>query len=138
MLSEQVVPRYGLCLVSLSIRIPCLMFDVLGRVQRLVQARKISVTFLKFPTFFFKIFKRSDPLNVDRSRLAATSSFIKFYSATTVEARLKRFQLQTMRLPSLTTLIGIGDEIKGDLKWSSFVDGKNGFFYGIPSDARRV
>ena len=43
------------------------MFDVLGRVQRLVQARKISVTFLKFPTFFFKIFKRSDPLNVDRS-----------------------------------------------------------------------
>jgi hypothetical protein len=43
---------------------------------------------------------------------------------------------QIMRLPSLTTLIG--DEIQGDLKWSSFVDGKNGFFYGIPSNARRV
>jgi hypothetical protein len=41
-----------------------------------------------------------------------------------------------MRLPSLTTLIG--DEIEGDDKWSTFVDGKNGFFYGIPCDARRV
>jgi outer membrane protein assembly factor BamB len=41
-----------------------------------------------------------------------------------------------MRLPSLTTLIG--DEIEGDDKWSAFVDGKNGFFYGIPCDARRV
>jgi hypothetical protein len=66
----------------------------------------------------------------------ATSSIIKFYSATTVEARLKRFQLQTMRLPSLTTLIG--DEIQGDDKWSTFVDGKNGFLYGIPFNARRV
>ena len=38
--------------------------------------------------------------------------------------------------PSLTTLIG--DEIEGDHKWSTFVDGKNGFLYGIPSGARRV
>jgi hypothetical protein len=41
-----------------------------------------------------------------------------------------------MRLPSLTTLIG--DEIEGDRKWSSFVDGGDGFFYGIPYFARRV
>ena len=45
-------------------------------------------------------------------------------------------ELQIMTEPSLTTLIG--DEIQGDHKWSTFVDGKNGFFYGIPSDARRV
>ena len=38
--------------------------------------------------------------------------------------------------PSLTTLIG--DDIEGDDKWWNFVDGKNGFFYGIPFDARRV
>ena len=37
---------------------------------------------------------------------------------------------------SLTTLIG--DEIQGYDKWSAFVDGKNGFFYGIPYNARRV
>ena len=37
---------------------------------------------------------------------------------------------------SLTTLLG--DEIQGDCKWSSFVDGGDGFFYGIPSHARRV
>jgi hypothetical protein len=43
---------------------------------------------------------------------------------------------QIMMEPSLTTLIG--DEIEGDDKWSAFVDGKNGFFYGIPSNARRV
>jgi hypothetical protein len=36
----------------------------------------------------------------------------------------------------LTTLIG--DEIQGDLKWSAFVDGGDGFFYGIPFNARRV
>jgi hypothetical protein len=41
-----------------------------------------------------------------------------------------------MRLPSLTTLIG--DQIEGFDQWSSFVDGKNGFLYGIPSNARRV
>jgi len=41
-----------------------------------------------------------------------------------------------MMEPSLTTLIG--DEIEGDNKWSTFVDGKNGFFYGIPYNARRV
>ena len=39
-----------------------------------------------------------------------------------------------MAEPSLTTLI----EIEGDSKWSSFVDGNNGFLYGIPSNARRV
>jgi hypothetical protein len=43
-----------------------------------------------------------------------------------------------MRLPSLTTLIDIEDEIHGKVKWSEFVDGKNGFLYGIPSRARRV
>ena len=37
---------------------------------------------------------------------------------------------------SLTTLIS--DEIQGRDKWSSFVDGKNGFLYGIPFNARRV
>jgi hypothetical protein len=36
----------------------------------------------------------------------------------------------------LTTLIG--DEIEGDHKWSSFVDGGDGFLYGIPSNAQRV
>jgi hypothetical protein len=41
-----------------------------------------------------------------------------------------------MTEPSLTALIG--DEIEGDQKWSTFVDGKNGFFYGIPCHARRV
>jgi hypothetical protein len=39
---------------------------------------------------------------------------------------------------SLTTLIDIGDEIQGKYKFSAFVDGGDGFFYGIPSDARRV
>jgi hypothetical protein len=43
-----------------------------------------------------------------------------------------------MMEPSLTTLIGIGDKIQGPCKWLAFVDGKNGFFYGIPCDARRV
>jgi len=41
-----------------------------------------------------------------------------------------------MAEPSLTTLIG--DEIQGRQKWNTFVDGKNGFFYGIPCNARRV
>jgi hypothetical protein len=36
----------------------------------------------------------------------------------------------------LTTLIG--DEIQGDKKWSAFVDGGDGFLYGIPYNARRV
>jgi hypothetical protein len=39
-------------------------------------------------------------------------------------------------LSSLTTLIG--DEIQGKYKWNTFVDGKNGFLYGIPFNARRV
>jgi hypothetical protein len=45
-----------------------------------------------------------------------------------------------MTEPSLTTLIGdeIEEMIEGGDKWSSFVDGKNGFFYGIPFNARRV
>ena len=42
-----------------------------------------------------------------------------------------------MTEPSLTTLIDIGDEIQGYSKWNAFVDGKNGFFYGIPYNARR-
>jgi hypothetical protein len=42
-----------------------------------------------------------------------------------------------MEESSLTTLIG--DEIQGDnYKWSTFVDGGDGFFYGIPCSARRV
>jgi len=41
-----------------------------------------------------------------------------------------------MTEPSLTTLIG--DEIHWrDKRWD-FVDGKDGFFYGIPSNALRV
>lgn len=52
------------------------MFDVLGvgKGSALGSSKKDIcdiLTFLKFPTFFFKIFKRSDPLNVDRSRLAS-------------------------------------------------------------------
>jgi hypothetical protein len=44
---------------------------------------------------------------------------------------------EIMTEPSLTTLIG--DNIDGgDYKWSDFVDGGNGFLYGIPSNARRV
>jgi hypothetical protein len=36
----------------------------------------------------------------------------------------------------LATLIG--DDIQGDEKWLAFVDGGDGFFYGIPYNARRV
>jgi hypothetical protein len=43
-----------------------------------------------------------------------------------------------MTEPSLTTLIDIGVEIEDCWRWSDFVDGKNGFFYGIPFNARRV
>ena len=43
-----------------------------------------------------------------------------------------------MTEPSLTTLIDIGDQIQGKFKWLDFVDGKDGFFYGIPCNARRV
>ena len=39
-------------------------------------------------------------------------------------------------LSSLTTVIG--DEIQGMYKWIAFVDGKHGFLYGIPFNARRV
>ena len=39
--------------------------------------------------------------------------------------------------PSLTTLIGDEIQVNSD-KWSAFVDGKNGFFYGIPYNARGV
>jgi hypothetical protein len=38
---------------------------------------------------------------------------------------------------SLTTLIG-DDIAGGDQQWSAFVDGGDGFFYGIPSSAPRV
>ena len=41
-----------------------------------------------------------------------------------------------MTEPSLTTLVG--DEIEDFDNWSAFVDGNDGFFYGIPFDARRV
>ena len=37
-----------------------------------------------------------------------------------------------MEESSLTTLIG--DEIQGDDKWAAFVDGGDGFLYGIPSN----
>jgi len=37
----------------------------------------------------------------------------------------------------LTNHDGTFPEIQGDDKWSSFVDGKNGFFYGIPNNAAR-
>ena len=43
-----------------------------------------------------------------------------------------------MAEPSLTTLIVIDDENEGRVNWSEFVDGKDGFLYGIPCDARRV
>jgi hypothetical protein len=41
-----------------------------------------------------------------------------------------------MTEPSLTTLIG--DDIEGFDQWSTFVDGGDGFFYGIPFMAPRV
>ena len=41
-----------------------------------------------------------------------------------------------MTEPSLTTLLDIGDKVKE--KWNAFVDGGDGFLYGIPSTARRV
>jgi hypothetical protein len=40
------------------------------------------------------------------------------------------------RESSLTTLVG--DKIEGRYKWSAFVDGQNGFLYGVPFNARRV
>ena len=45
-----------------------------------------------------------------------------------------------MRLPSLTTLIDIdtSDRTQGRQKWAAFVDGGDGFLYGIPCDAPRV
>jgi streptogramin lyase len=43
---------------------------------------------------------------------------------------------QTMTESSLATLVD--DEIQWHEKWSSFVNGKDGFFYGIPANARRV
>jgi len=43
-----------------------------------------------------------------------------------------------MMEPSLTTLIDIGEEGNSFLEWSSFVDGGDGFLYGIPFNARRV
>jgi hypothetical protein len=46
------------------------------------------------------------------------------------------YQIMIMTESSLTTLIG--DEIQGRHKWSSFVDGGDGFLYGIPFHARRV
>jgi hypothetical protein len=36
----------------------------------------------------------------------------------------------------LTSLIG--DEIKETMRWSTFVDGGDGFLYGIPDHASRV
>ena len=42
---------------------------------------------------------------------------------------------QIMAESSLTTLIN--DEIQGYCKWWNFVNGKDGFFYGIPSSAAR-
>ena len=49
-------------------------------------------------------------------------------------------RIQTMTEPFLTTLldISIGDEIVGRYNFGDFVDGEDGFFYGIPCDARRV
>jgi streptogramin lyase len=47
---------------------------------------------------------------------------------------------RTLTEPSLTTLIGIDDGIVQERydQWCSFVDGGDGFLYGIPSNARRV
>ena len=44
---------------------------------------------------------------------------------------------QTMAESSLTTLIG-DDIIGSDLEWSAFVDGGDGFLYGIPCNGPRV
>jgi hypothetical protein len=45
---------------------------------------------------------------------------------------------QIMTEPSLTTLIGEGIQGKDYQKLPAFVDGGDGFFYGIPYNARRV
>ena len=45
---------------------------------------------------------------------------------------------EIMTEASLTRLIDMGDEIQWYRKWMDFVDGEDGFFYGIPCDARRV
>jgi hypothetical protein len=46
---------------------------------------------------------------------------------------------QIMTESSLTTLMNIGrNEIQGNGAWNDFVDGEDGFFYGIPYNARRV
>ena len=42
-----------------------------------------------------------------------------------------------MTEPSLTTLVG-GHEMEECAKWSTFVDGGDGFLYGMPSSERRV
>ena len=42
-----------------------------------------------------------------------------------------------MTEPSLLATL-IGDEIQGGEKWNDFVDGGDGFLYGIPCNARRV
>jgi hypothetical protein len=42
-----------------------------------------------------------------------------------------------MAEPSLLATL-IGDEIQGGEKWNDFVDGGDGFLYGIPCNARRV
>jgi hypothetical protein len=50
------------------------------------------------------------------------------------------FIYQIMTEPSLTTFTFIGDVMRRGMqyKWSAFVDGGDGFLYGIPYDARRV
>jgi hypothetical protein len=59
------------------------------------------------------------------------------YRALTTQQQIHwHINYQIMAESYLTTLIG--NEIQGDDKWSAFVDGGDGYLYGIPSDARRV
>jgi hypothetical protein len=57
-------------------------------------------------------------------------------STTAYNTLITNSNYQIMTESSLTTFIG--DEIEGRRQWSAFVDGGDGFLYGIPSSARRV
>jgi hypothetical protein len=69
---------------------------------------------------------------ISQNKLEQRTQSKPFYLHTTYPLKINK---PCMTEPSLTTLIG--DEIQGrDKRWD-FMDGKDGFFYGIPSNARR-
>ena len=65
--------------------------------------------------------------------------FYKKQEAKTDTYKRNNINYQTMAEASFTTLIAESDdELQGDMKCSTFVDGGDRFFYGIPFSARRV